>query len=355
MIRQTRAFALAFGTALALLAAEPAQSQQTTSPGVPVPAVQTPPAQQKGFILGRVVDAGSGRSVPGAIVTLQGAVSGAETEMLQAGLISPDAAANPQIIADSDGRFVFRQLGPGSYGIAVRAAGFAPGSYGQRRPSGPSRRITLEQDQQVLDATLRMWRYASISGRLVDESGDAAVGTSVNLVRVTLASGRRRLASGGIATTDDRGHYRFGTLLPGSYLVQVRSSVTSLPPSVVEAYQRAVAAGTSGMNELPRELMLMEPTSGVRVGDHLVQYENAFNQSKLPPPPSDGRLSIYPTIFYPAAPSSAQASLLTLSSGEERTGIDMQLKLVRAVTVSDRHGAGWTGEHDRAAIVAGRR
>ena len=97
----------------------------------------------------------------------------------------------------------------------------------------------------VLDATLKMWRYASIAGRLVDESGDAAVGASLNLVRVTLARGRRQLASSGSATTDDRGQYRFGTLLPGSYLVQVRSNVMSLPPSVIQAYQRAVASGTS--------------------------------------------------------------------------------------------------------------
>ena len=338
MIRQTRTFALAFGGALVLLTIEPAQSQQTTAAGVQVPTVQTPPAQQKGFILGRVVEAGSGRPVAGAIVTLQGTGPTAEAEaMFQAGLIGVDgqASANPQVIADSDGRFVFRQLAPGSYGLAGRAGGFAPGSYGQRRPNGPSRRITLEQDQQVLDATLKMWRYASIAGRLVDESGDAAVGASLNLVRVTLASGRRRLATGGSATTDDRGQYRFGTLLPGSYLVQVRSNVNTLPPSVVEAYQRAVAAGTSGINELPRELMMMGlPTSGVRVGGHLLQFGSG-DRAMLPPPPADdGRLSIYPTMFYPAASSSAQAGLVTVSSGEERTGIDMQLKLVRAVTVS---------------------
>ncbi len=64
MIRQTRTFALAFGGALVLLTIEPAQSQQTTAAGVQVPTVQTPPAQQKGFILGRVVEAGSGRPCP---------------------------------------------------------------------------------------------------------------------------------------------------------------------------------------------------------------------------------------------------------------------------------------------------
>ena len=36
----------------------------------------------------------------------------------------------------------------------------------------------------------------------------------------------------------------------------------------------------------------------------------------LPPPPAaDGRLSIYPTIFYPSASSSAQAGLITVVVG----------------------------------------
>ena len=268
---------MAFGGALALLAAEPARSQQTTQPGLAVPTVQAAarPSKRASFSAGWS-DAGSGRAVPGAVVTLQGTGSTAEAEaMFQAGLIGLTARPGRQSAGHRRQRWPVRVPAAWARQLRARRAcrrlcarlvrtaaakrSFSP-HRARTRPAGDGR-------------DLKMWRYASIAGRLVDESGDAAVSASVTLVRVTLVSGRRRLASGGGATTDDRGHYRFGTLLPGSYLVQVRSSVTSLPPSVVEAYQRAIAAGTSGMNELPRELMMMGiPTSGVRVGDHLLQY-----------------------------------------------------------------------------------
>jgi uncharacterized protein (DUF2141 family) len=57
--------------------------------------------------------------------------------------------------------------------------------------------------------------------------------------------------------------------------------------------------------------------------------------SAVPPPPGPGgRLQFYPTTLYPSASSLAQASIITLATGEERTAIDIQLMPVAAVRVS---------------------
>ena len=136
-------------------------------------------------------------------------------------------------------------------------------------------------------------------------------------------------------STDDRGQYRIGTLVPGTYIVQVRSTITTVPVSVADLYQQAMST-PGGMNTLPMDLMMMGmPTSGMRVGDYTLQYSGLSGRAALPPPPaSDGRLSVYPTLFYPSATVVSQATPITVASGEDRNAIDMTLKLVRSTTVS---------------------
>lgn len=342
MFRPTREVSVAGLALLFVVTIAAAQGAQQAPPSV-TPAAQ-PAKPPTGFILGRVVDAGSGRLVSGAMVNLLGGPGADTPTLVSIGLVpfeeiipsTGSAPATPtQVIADSNGRFVFRSLARGSYGLSVRASGYVPGAYGQRRPSGPSRRIALEEDQKLTDATVRIWKFASIAGRLVDEAGEAAIGASVSLARVTTSAGRRRFVPAGTAATDDRGQYRFGSLTPGTYIVHVRSSVTTLPMSTVDAYQQAMSS-PGAINEMPRELIMMgPPTSGLRIGDHQLQFSSMTGRSVLPPPPAaDGRMSVYQTLFYPSATLSSQAAPLTLSSGEERSGIDLQLKLARAVTVS---------------------
>jgi protocatechuate 3,4-dioxygenase beta subunit len=320
-------------TSLALGVA-PTQAQVPPPAGPPPPPA--PPA--KGFILGRVVDASSGRPLGGAIVSLVG--SGETGTLVTSSLGVPEevvlASGNQnQVVSDSEGRFLFRSLGKGSYGLSARANGYAPGAYGQRRPGGPNRRVSVEEDQRVTDAVIRLWKYASVSGRLVDESGEPAVGASVTVTRVAFVGGRRRYLSAGSWTTDDRGQYRIGTLLPATYLIQVRASTTTIPTAISELYQTA-STTPGGMNSLPIELLMMGPSStGVRVGEYSVQFNGMSGRSALPPPAgADGRLSVYPTVFYPSATVVSQATPITVASGEERTGIDMQLRPVRATSVS---------------------
>jgi len=71
--------------------------------------------------------------------------------------------------------------------------------------------------------------------------------------------------------------------------------------------------------------------NAIQVGDAQVMIGRA---GAIPPPPVGGRLQIYPAIFYPSAPNPTQATIIELSSGEERLGIDLQLQPVPTVRVS---------------------
>src|SRR5262249_53355145 len=54
-----------------------------------------------------------------------------------------------------------------------------------------------------------------------------------------------------------------------------------------------------------------------------------------PPVPLDeNRFMTYQTQYFPASTTAGHATVITLGSGEERAGIDMQLKLVTTVKVS---------------------
>jgi hypothetical protein len=68
---------------------------------------------------------------------------------------------------------------------------------------------------------------------------------------------------------------------------------------------------------------------GVRIGDYMVA-----SSGLVPLMSPDGRLQAFQTVFYPGAAAPAQASVLTLTSGEERTDLNFQLRLIPTSRVS---------------------
>src|SRR2546425_10834325 len=63
------------------------------------------------------------------------------------------------------------------------------------------------------------------------------------------------------------------------------------------------------------------PMGGYRVGDLILQPGNAGRLVGLavPAPTDDHRVYVYPTTFYPTATSLEQATVVKLTSGEERS------------------------------------
>jgi hypothetical protein len=282
-----------------------------------------------GVILGWVLDAASGRGIPDAIVTLNARVM----------MAAPGAAAEgpPKLITEAEGRFVFHDVPAGPVQMTVVAPGYVNGSIGQARPGGSSRPLQLADGERVGDLTIRLWKYAVMSGTVVDEAGEPAVGVSVQAMRRTMQAGHARFSQVGSGTTDDRGQYRIASLTPGDFIAMVPEVQVTMPASVMEGMMQALVSGTpagGGILDLMSSGGAMPTGTGVRVGDSILQSQGGGRSVSGPAPTPDGRFWVYTTLFHPSAGLSAQAAAITLASGEEKQGIDFQLRLSPTVRVT---------------------
>jgi protocatechuate 3,4-dioxygenase beta subunit len=317
-------------------------SRQTPSPSSPDRQQNPPPAT--GMILGQVVDASTGRPLAGALVSLTSSpLAAAAGPVNAADVIELAATQTPnvptRVIADGEGRFVFRALAKGRYSFSASAPGYLVGGYGQRRAGGPTLPLELETGEKVLDAVFRMWKSATISGTVLDEAGEPVIGASVRTLRRGIVAGRTRWTLSLAATTDDRGMYRISGLQPGDYSVALMSSTSSLPAATVDAYREAIQSSPGGSPPLIRELQAsgapFPSFAGIRVGDQILQQSLGIARGAASPAPSeDGKILTYPTTYHPAATAAAEMTVITLASGEERSGIDLHLRLVPTFKVS---------------------
>jgi hypothetical protein len=256
------------------------------------PQPQGPPPSGTAFLAGQVVDVPAGRPVAQAIVTLSGRMAGPTPRTLTQGPITTDA----------QGRFAFGSLPAGTYSVQASRAGYI---LWQAMP------VVLDEDSRVLDVRPRLIQQASISGTLRDENGDPVVGTSVIAFRSFTYNGRPSLQPSQPARSDDRGVYRFGAIAPGDYVVcacgrdpipfdgLLLTTLASEPVQLINVAARALAMGSDAVS-------------------------------------LDATLRTYPPTLYPNSQSLSRATRFTLAPGEERSGIDITLDLVRATRVSGR-------------------
>ena len=305
---------------------------------------QTLPAN--GFILGQVVDAGNGQGIPGVTVTLTGGTGpmvGVVDERLIAqferGLVSADQLARSgtrRAMTDAEGRFFFRDLTRGSYTANATLSGYAPGAFGRRRPEGPGRPIELADDEKVVDAMIRLWKLAAISGTITDEAGEPVVSLNVRALRRYYVAGQPRLGNAVMAETDDRGIYRVSSVTPGDYIIVVPFETTTFPASAPDEERAAAAFGPSGDRMRARgESGAPAPSGGFRIGDLIVGTDTGNGARVIQAVTSpDGRLMVYPTSYFPGTASLSQATKLTVGSGEDRTGVNFAIRPVTATRVS---------------------
>jgi hypothetical protein len=270
------------------LATHPTRAQEMPA------GTQQGAAIRTGFIAGQVVEVPSGRPVPDAVVTvlLRGPAAGGRGSV----------QTIPAVITDSQGRFFFAGLPAGRVTIVAERQGF---SYGRVLT------VDLAAGERVVDSKFRMTRLASLAGVLRDDAGDPVVNTEVVLSRRAVVDGRRTLARGGSARSDDRGAYRVSGLMPGDYIVcacsrdpnpfdgPLLTTLASQPVNLMSVAARALIAG-------PDVVSL------------------------------DDTVQTYPVTFHPASATIARAGVVSLAPGDEKTGVDITLPRVRATRVSGR-------------------
>jgi hypothetical protein len=166
----------------------------------------------------------SGPAQPGTSV-VRGRVFAADTKRpLRRARIQLNApelrGENRTTSTNADGRYEFKDLPAGRYTITVTRSGYLRLTYGQRRPFEQGKPLQVGEKQTLDDVDFTLPRMSVISGRVVDETGDAISGVRMFPMRVMYFEGRRRVVPAGpLATTDDTGQYRILGLMPGQYFV----------------------------------------------------------------------------------------------------------------------------------------
>jgi hypothetical protein len=272
-----------------------AQVVQQPPGAVPPPGAPAPPTGT-GFISGQVVEVPSGRPVPDVQVALSGRGAPPPPGMRAGGI--------PQqvVVTDSQGRFFFARLPNGIYSPRAVKPGYESRSI-----------VTLEigDAERVTDVKLRIVPLAVMSGTVRDVAGDPVVGTTMLAFRRGMVNGRPGWQQFGRAVTDDRGAYRIGGLTMGDYLVcacardpipidgQLLTTIAAEPIGLLAVAGRALAVGADAVT-------------------------------------LDNTVKTFAPRFHPAAASAARAEKITLTPGDDKTGVDVAMDLVRATRVSGR-------------------
>ena len=207
------------------------------------------------------------------------------------------------------------------------------GATAARIRAGPLPRFPSRKDSGSLTCDWQ-WcrREASAAQSPTSATNRSWVFTCAYLSYVLIA-GRAQWLAGAVARTDDRGAYRIPGLGRGRYAVSLPSVQATLPVSA-DVKPPGASAGTS-MADLRMsgdaaraEKLVVDVSDGQQlvVGRHAVP----------PPPAPDGQRTAYPITFFSNVSKPSDATPLDLGVGEDRVGIDLQLRPVRTTRVSGR-------------------
>ena len=299
-----------------------------------IPA-QPPIPKGTNVLLGRVLDMSGDTPIGGALVTLIGFfdAAGKPVSAIPQGLTA-QVSQGRSIMTTGDGFFVFQDLPAGRYTVAVRALGYAIVNFGQV--------IEVTDNEKPSPIPVRLWKYAAIGGRVVDERGEPVVGMHVNALRRSTSSGGVVITRAGTGVTDDRGIYRIAQLTPGDYVVGVLSTTTTMPASVAGAMESSAANSETYMavsSELRQSGLFRSwgtcegcwasSSDGQRYGNLVLQRLGPA----MPLSPGGQPLG-FANSMYPGTPSIGDATVIALGSGESRTGIDVPIRFVATLKVS---------------------
>ncbi len=153
----------------------------------------------KRFLFSGVVqDSVTGQGVPRAMVVLE--EYGRETA----------ETGRRRAMTGEDGRFQFVDVRSGGASVNVHRLGYSSGH------------SSIEPDRvsDFSGFTVKLEPLAAISGRVVDDQGQALPGIAVQAVRLNTVQGVRQTAIEAWFNTDDRGEFRLWHLRPGRYLLR---------------------------------------------------------------------------------------------------------------------------------------
>jgi hypothetical protein len=203
---------------LVLPIAVAAQSGQTARPSSPssgapgttaaAPAQQPTSTPAPATLRGHITRQDDGRPIRGAQLTL-----------------SPVPARSGRTYTastDENGFYELTGIVPRQYQLDVAKSGFVSAGYGNTTLRGPTPPLEVRPGEVKQRVDLALARGGSISGRIVDETGEPMAGAQVSVSRPVVRDWRSTLQGEGPAvTTDGAGRYRVFGLRPGRYFISV--------------------------------------------------------------------------------------------------------------------------------------
>jgi Carboxypeptidase regulatory-like domain len=193
------------------------------------------------IIKGSVVENQTGKALARTLISIQP--------------LPGSAGPTGSVRTNTYGMFEFIDLPAGAYLIHASRRGFMTVQYGQKNWRAAGQPVVLDQDQATF-LTIRMPRFSSISGVLVDEND---VGLPEHEV-VAMSNTRppRMMAK---AQADDRGMYRISGLDPGAYLVRTLGRAYEEGGYLPTFYRETARVDEAGMVET----VLDQDTTNVKV------------------------------------------------------------------------------------------
>ncbi len=236
---------------------------------------QRSPPVGTAVVTGQVVDAADGHPVPFARIEMRAgtALGGAQRG---------DARA------DEEGRFAVERLAAGTYFVAVVKPGYAVTYYSASGSTtvAPGHGLTIAGEAQVKPLELRLVRGAVITGHVTDAFGRPAAGAQIHIRQTVGRGGQSPFYFSGLQgqfRTNSAGEFRLFGLAPGEYVVGAEAA----------AHSEELRLGAT---DAPR-----------------------LNHAR---------------VFYPGTTDAAEARAVAVRAGEERTGIDILLRLEPLVSIS---------------------
>ena len=253
----------------------------------PTPALIPAPTAHDAVLRGRVIDAATGRPVPGASVRADYVTSVNTPPLMDTVTPCPidDCTAGGNLFyrqsAGTDGRFEITGVTPGNYFVASAAPGYIQRRFGQTDDDMPEVPVHAAAGQTASGIDIRLDRAGTITGRIFSDAGEGLFGVEVELLRRRYLPGGARHVPVTFAQTEALGVFQLRDVVPGQYYVRAY-----VPTSI-------------------------RPTRG----DTSVAYA---------------------ATFFPAATNVDAAQVVSVASGQEVSGVDFSLVTTRMRTVSGR-------------------
>ena len=243
----------------------------------------------------------SGTSVIGGLVVSPGD-SPTPVRRAIVTLTSVDTGAARSVVTTDEGAFTFDRLGSGRYTVVVTKPAFLTTAWGAPRPGRQGTTIVLADGQRQENLRVTLPRGSVLAGQLTTSNGDPMPDTEVRAIPARHAMVGGTVLDAETFRTDAMGRFRIYGLAPGQYLLG--------------AYP-VVGRG---------DIDLQSATEY----DAVVAAQSRVNPGAAPRPT---QLATFAPTYYPGTALVAQATPITVSLGEERTGLDMSLSLVRTATI----------------------